>query len=106
MVSADSRERVAIIAMGLLLLLAPAMILVITLEILILLGDLELSDISFVEFLELYVIEVIVFAVVAYAIYRLTLWVVETRLPTSIDALQADEADESRAEISEPSDDR
>jgi hypothetical protein len=100
----DSRERLGLIAIGLLVLLGPVLILVLTIEVLILFGDLTLSEISLIEFLELYIIDLIVFVGLAYGIYRLTLWLVENRLAVSLnthEARDAEEFDDSESESTE-----
>lgn len=85
----DSRERLVLFAIGLLILLGPVLILAVTLEILILFGDLELSQITLVEFIELYIIDLVLFSGLAYGIYRLILWLIEHQLPKSIDTLES-----------------
>jgi hypothetical protein len=105
MASPDSRERLGRLAIGLLVLLGPVLILVITLELLILFGDLTLSDISLVEFLELYIIDLLLFIGLAYGIYRLTWWLVEGRRPASRDTLDARDTTDSTDDDSEPTED-
>lgn len=87
----DSREHLALLAMGVVILLGPVLILAITLEVLILFGDLRLSQLTLVEFLELYLIDLLLFSGLAYGIYRLTLWIVEHQLPKSLDALESED---------------
>jgi len=52
---------------------------------LVLTGDLLLGRLTLLEFLELYIIDLVLFAVAGYGVYRLTLWTVENRLPESLD---------------------
>lgn len=77
MTAPDSRDRLVLIGMGFLGLLGPALILVVTLGALVFFGDLALGRITPVEFLELYLIELVLFAAVAYGIYRLIFWLVK-----------------------------
>jgi len=105
MASSDSRDRLGRLAIGLLVLLGPVLILVITLEVLILFGDLTLREISLVEFLELYIIDLGLFVGLAYGIYRLTLWLVERRLPESVDSLEGRDIEAATDEESEPPED-
>jgi hypothetical protein len=89
-ISADSRKRIVLLAIGLLVLLAPVLILVFTLGTLAFFGDLVLGRVTFVELFELYLIELVVFLGLAYSVYRLTLWAVQESLPTTLDALEED----------------
>jgi len=97
----DPRERFALLGMGVVILLGPVLILAITLEVLILFGDLRLEQVTPVKFLELYIIDLVLFTGLAYGIYRLTLWLVEHRLPKSLDALGPQDAAKSREDESE-----
>jgi hypothetical protein len=99
----SSRDRLILVLTVLVVLFAPILIMASMLGLLILTGDLVLGRITPIEFLELYVIELVLFVVFAYGIYRLTIWLVEHRLPASIAALEARQADE--AEQEESSDD-
>ncbi|MFC7075193.1 hypothetical protein [Haloarcula halophila] len=100
MSQSDQRNNLKLLLVGLFLLFAPALFVVVTLEFLILTGDLVLSDISLLDFIELYLIDLVLFAVVGYGIYRLTLWVVANRLPETLDGQELRGAD------SEPADGR
>jgi len=82
-----SRDRVVVLAIGLLVILAPALLLALTVGFLVLTGDLLLGRLTLLEFLELYIIDLVLFAVAGYGIYRLTLWTVGNRLPESLDTL-------------------
>jgi hypothetical protein len=94
----ESRDRLVLIAIGFLVLLAPALILVITLGTLVLFGDLALGRLTPVEFLELYLIDLVLFFVLAYGVYRLTLWLVKRQVPVTLESLDSREA-------TDPSDD-
>jgi hypothetical protein len=96
-ISSDSRKRLVLLATGLLVILGPVLILVFTLGALTFFGDLVLGRVTFVELLELYIIELVVFLGLAYSVYRLTLWAVQEPLPAAIDALD-DETDEDDEE--------
>lgn len=91
MLSDDSRNRLVLMSYGLLILLAPVVFLFLTLGFLTFTGDLVLSQLTLLEFVELYVLELIVVVAFGYGIYRLTLWVAESRLPVLLDALDADD---------------
>lgn len=75
----ESRNSVVVLLVGLFLLFAPALFVVITLEFLVLSGDITLSEITLLEFLELYLIDLVLLVGFGYTVYRLTLWVVENR---------------------------
>jgi hypothetical protein len=92
----DSRDRVVALAYGVLILLSPAVILVLTLGFLTFTGDLVLGRVTPLEFLELYIIELVVLAGFGYGLYRLTLRVAQRRLPVVLDALDVDEVPEDQ----------
>ncbi len=83
--SPDSRDRLIPIVIGLVVLFAPVLILALTIEVLILTGDLVLGELTLLALLELYLLDLAVFVVLAYVIYRLTLWLVEHRSLDSAD---------------------
>jgi hypothetical protein len=95
MAPSDSRERFVWFAIGTLVILGPALILVITLQALLVFGD--LGEITAVEFLELYLIDLFVFVGFAYGIYRLIVWLVENRLPPSRETGDGRDATDSEA---------
>lgn len=82
-------DKTVVLVIGVLVLLAPVVILLITLSFLVLAGDLVLGRVTLLEFLELYLIELVLFTGFAYALYRLMLTLVERQLPTSLDALES-----------------
>jgi hypothetical protein len=88
-----SRDRVVVLAIALLVILAPALVLALTVGFLVFTGDLVLGRVTLLEFLELYIIDLVLIAGVGYAVYRLTLWLVENRLPESLDVLEEDATD-------------
>lgn len=94
MISPDLRDRAIILAIGLLVLLSPVLFLAATLSFLILTGDLILGQVTLLEFLELYIIELILFIGLTYGLYKLTLWMVENQLPASLDAIEGRDAEE------------
>lgn len=87
--SPDLRDRITVLAIGLLVLLTPVLFVVLSLEILILSGDIVLSQVTPLEFFELYLVDLALLIGFGYGVYRLTLWLVEHRLPASLDALEA-----------------
>jgi hypothetical protein len=82
----DVPDRFVLMAIGLLLLLAPVVLIVTTFGLLVYTGDLILDGVTPLVFLELYLLEIGVFAVFAYVLYRLTMVLVVHRLPVSPDA--------------------
>jgi hypothetical protein len=97
----DSRDRVVVLAIALLVILAPALVLALTVGFLVFTGDLVLGRVTPLEFLELYIIDLVLIAGVGYAVYRLTLWLVKNRLPESLDVLEEDATDGGSNEGSE-----
>ena len=100
MVSSDSWNRITVLLVGLLVLFAPALFVIITLEFLILTGEVALTEISLLEFLELYIIDLILLAGFGYGVYRLTLWVTDRPLRESVNELRTDDGP-----VDEPSED-
>ena len=86
-----SQKRLALLVIGLVILFAPALFVVATLEFLILTGDLALSEISLLEFLELYLIDLVLFVLLGYGVYRLTLWMIKNQLPAALDTVNETE---------------
>lgn len=107
MSQSGQRNNLTILLIGLFLLFAPALFLVATLEFLILSGDLVLNEVSPLELLELYLIDLVLFAGVGYGIYRISLWIIANRLPESLDTrdLRTAESAPADATDSEASDD-
>jgi len=77
----SSYHRTVLLAIGLLVLFTPVLLLVITLWFLSLTGDLLLGNITLLELLELYVIDLLLVAGIAFTIYRLMVRLVEDQLP-------------------------
>jgi len=88
MLPSDSRPRLVLVLIGLLVVLGPVLILVFTLGALTLFGDLAVGRISPVELFELYVLELLLLGGLTYSVYRLTLWLVANELPDAIDAVE------------------
>jgi hypothetical protein len=106
MLSPDSRDRLFLLIVGLFVLLAPVLIIVLTLGALVLFADLALGRITPVELLELYILDLVLFVVLAYGVYRLTLWMVEHRVPAYLDAIEVHEAERTPDDESESTEDR
>lgn len=104
--SSDSRDRLIPIVIGLVVLFAPVLILALTLEVLILTGDLVLGELTLLALLELYLLDLAVFVVLAYVIYRLTLWLVEHRSLDSPDELLESGLTGSNDDANDEEDDR
>jgi hypothetical protein len=64
------------IALGLAVLFVPALIIVATLEFLFLTGNLVLDELTPLELVELYLIDLVLFAGGAYLLYRLLLYAI------------------------------
>lgn len=99
-----SRDHVIILAYAVLILFAPVTLLVLTLGFLILTGDLVLGRLTPLEFLELYLLELIVFVGFGYGLYRLTLWVAAHRLPALLDQHEVRDTAEIQSDNSGNSD--
>lgn len=97
----DLTDRLVVLAIGLLIVLGPVVLLVLTLGFLMLTGDLLVNQVTPIEFLELYVIDLLLFSVFGYGFYRLTLTMVERHLPTSLDALDEEDAERDATEASD-----
>ncbi|WP_201741546.1 hypothetical protein [Salinigranum halophilum] len=97
MARTNLRERLPLILVGLLIVLMPALVLVATLEVLFLFGDVDLADLSLLELAELYLVEVVLLTLFAAVVYRLTLRTATTRLPDALDRLGDDETDDREA---------
>ncbi|MBO4247426.1 hypothetical protein IL252_06275 [Halomicrobium sp. IBSBa] len=74
MASDGGRSNLKTIALGLAVLFVPALIIVATLEFLILTGDLVLNELTPLQLVELYLIDLVLFAGGAYLLYRLLLY--------------------------------
>lgn len=94
MISNSSQNRIVLLILGLLVLLAPIVLLVLTLGFLVITGDLILGRVTPLQFLELYIIDLTVLVAVGYGVYRLTIWLVAHRLPASLDELEAPDEDD------------
>lgn len=93
MIGPESRHRLILLAIGLLVLLGPVIILIATLGVLVFLGDLAVGRITPIDFLELYLIDLVLTVGLAYGIYRLTLWLVVHQVPESLSVVEAHEAE-------------
>lgn len=78
------------------MILAPALLLALALAVGFLspIGDLVVGRVTPLEFLELSIIELLLFVGAGYGIHRLTLWTVEDRLPESLDGLESRDVEE------------
>jgi len=96
------RNWLVLIAIGLLFIFTPALILIATLEVLFIFGEVDLSNISPLEFFELYLVDLLLLILFAYGIYRMTMYAVESGLSLKLGGpLQsdnaADDSDEDRS---------
>jgi hypothetical protein len=82
-------------AVGVLVLLSPAVILLITLEFLVLSGDLVVGRVTPLELLELYLLDLAVLVGFAYLVYRLVRGALPRGLSASREANADDEADDA-----------
>lgn len=90
----DISDASVVIAIGFLVLLAPVVIIAMTVGLLVYTGDLILQGVTPLVFLELYLIEIAVFAAFTYVIYRLTKVLVVHQLPASLSALEQESTDD------------
>lgn len=71
MLPADSRDRLVVLAIGLAIIFAPVVLIVLTVGFLSITGELVVGNITPLEFVELYLIDLIVFVGLGYGVYRL-----------------------------------
>lgn len=83
------RKRTTLLLIGLLVVLTPVAILLVTFSFLTFAAGLEQGEVTTIELIELYAIEAVLLAAFAYLVYRLTLFVVEERLPEALDAVES-----------------
>lgn len=76
----DRSDRIVEFGIGVLVFLFPLVILLVTLAFLVYTEDLVLGRVTLLEFLELYLLELALFGIFSYALYRLTLRLVERQL--------------------------
>lgn len=105
MLSPDSRDQFVLLLVGIFVLLAPVLIIALTLGALVIFADLVLGRITPVELLELYILDLLLFVVLAYGVYRVTLWMVVHRVPASLDAIEGHETARTPDDESEPPED-
>jgi hypothetical protein len=84
------------IAIGLLLIFTPAILLILSFAVLSLTTEIALDQITPLVFVELYLLDLLLFVAFGYGVYRVTIWVVTNRLPDSLDAIESDDADQDR----------
>lgn len=77
------------------LLFAPVIILVLTIGFLMLAGGLVLGELSVIELLELYILELILFTVGSYLLIRFREYLVKERLPKTVDKSDERRSDDS-----------
>ncbi|WP_339106056.1 hypothetical protein [Haloterrigena salinisoli] len=77
------------------LLFAPVIILVLTIGFLMLAGGLVLGELSVIELLELYILELILFTVGSYLLFRFREYLVKERLPKTVDKSDERRSDDS-----------
>jgi hypothetical protein len=90
----DIPDKFVVLAIGLLILFAPVVIIAMTIGLLVYTGDLILEGVSPLVFLELYLIEIVVFAAFTYVLYRLTKVLVVHQLPASLSVLEQESTDD------------
>lgn len=76
----NGRNWLVLFAIGLLFIFTPVLILIATLEVLFIFGEIDLATISALEFIELYLLDLFLLTLFAYAIYRVTMWAIESEL--------------------------
>lgn len=101
MSSSGLSERLTVLLIGVVVIMAPVVIVLLTVAFLVFTGDLVLRRVTPLEFVELYLIDLALFAAFAYGLYWLTLRLIDSRLPTSLDALDNADAEQSRHEATD-----
>jgi len=92
----DLPDRTLVAIIGLLVLLVPVCLLVLTVTFLSFTGNALEQELTLLEIVELYLLEVVVLAVFSYGLYRLVEILVVHQLPKSLDEIEErDEDDES-----------
>lgn len=97
----DPSTRLVVLAIGLLVLLAPVLIIFLTVYFLSVTGELVLGQVTLLEFFELYLLDLALFVVFGYGLYRLTLLLAQQKLPVSLDVLELGDTDEDAPDPSE-----
>ncbi|MHB9285435.1 hypothetical protein ACKVMT_00160 [Halobacteriales archaeon Cl-PHB] len=87
-------DKGALVIIGALLLFAPALLIVVTMGFLQLIHGMALSDLTPLELVELYLIEMALLAAFAYAVYRILRWSTRHRLPAALDSLETEADDD------------
>lgn len=82
-------------------LFTPVVVIGLTFGVLSLTTGLVVGRITPVVFLELYLVDLVVFLGFGYVVYRVTLRLVRNRLPESLDALETEDSDDERLESAE-----
>jgi len=91
----DLPDRTLVAIIGLLVLLVPVCLLVLTLAFLSFTGNALEQELTLLEIAELYLLELLVLAVFSYGLYRIVKALVVHQLPRSLDELDvADDHDE------------
>ena len=90
----DIPDTFVVVAISLLVLLAPAVLIGMTVGLLVYTGDLILEGVTLLVFLELYLVEIVFFAAFTYVLYWLTKLLVVHRLPASMSALEGGSTDD------------
>ncbi|WP_256289238.1 hypothetical protein [Halobellus inordinatus] len=85
------QRRLSIVLIALLVIFTPALILVATLEALFLLGEITLADISALEFIELYLLDLALLVLFVVAVYQITRYVVGEQLPAPLTETETEE---------------
>lgn len=80
-----------------LVIITPVMLLVLTLTFLTITTDIAVEQLTLVELVELYLLDLVLLVAVGYLLYRLMLRLVVHELPAALDELEQEQAEESRA---------
>lgn len=92
MESPEIPDRLVLLLIALLVLFSPVVILGLTVLFLQWTGDLLIGELTLVEYLELYILELLIFVGFSYALYRLVRVLVVYKLPDAIEGIE-DESD-------------
>ena len=86
-----------LVVIGVVLLVAPAVLLAVTLLVLVLGRNILLSDLSTIRIVELYVTKLVLFALLGVLLYRFVERTIERQLPAVLDDVEREAKERERA---------
>jgi CBS domain containing-hemolysin-like protein len=94
-------DRLTVALIALVVVLTPVVLLTLTLAFLTATGSIVSGEVTPLELIELYVLDLALLLVVGYLLYRLALRLATRELPASLDALNETESTDSREETTD-----